>query len=292
MHIKRLIIVAIIASLLGLTGCAKDLVTGKKTYNWYSVAADIKLGNDVLKSQSNALRRKKTKKGKPVLDAPQDKKELVQLRKIVARIKPVTHFPAFPYEVHIADVDVANAWCAPGGKMMVFTGLWDPKKGLVRKGNEAELAAVLAHEMAHANARHVTEMVSRGMTIGLIGTAAQTAIYHGAGSTAAGAFGQAANMGFNIYFPMYSRGNEAEADKVGLMYMAKAGYDPRVAVRLWERAARMKNKKPYTIFASHPQSGQRAAALRRMLPKVMPIYEANKDKYKKQTRKKRRKPKK
>jgi predicted Zn-dependent protease len=172
--------------------------------------------------------------------------------------------------------------------MMVFTGLWDPKKGLVRKGNEEELAAVLSHEMAHANARHVTEMVSRGMTIGLIGTAAQAAIYHGAGSTAAGAFGQAANLGFNIYFPMYSRGNETEADKVGLMYMAKAGYDPRVAVRLWERAAHSKNRKPYTIFASHPQSGQRAATLRRMLPKVMPVYEANKKKYEK-SRKRRRK---
>jgi len=289
MHIKRLIIVAVIASLFGLSGCTKDLVTGKDTYNWYSLAADVNLGNKVLKSQSNALRKKKTKKGTPVLDPPQQKKELMQLRKVVARIKPVTHYPQFPYEVHLADVDIANAWCAPGGKMMVFTGLWDPKKGLVRKGNEAELAAVLSHEMAHANARHVTEMVSRGMTIGLIGTAAQAGIYHGAGSTAAGAFGQAANMGMNIYFPMYSRGNETEADKVGLMYMAKAGYDPRVAVRLWERAARSKNKKSYTIFASHPQSGQRAATLRRMLPKVMPVYEANKHKNEKPRKRRRKK---
>ena len=288
MKLNRLIALITVSMLALSVGCAKDLVTGKDTYNWYSLSADVNLGTKVLKSQSNALRKKKTKKGQPVLDAPQNKKELAQLKRIVARIKPVTHYPAFPYEVHLADVDVANAWCAPGGKMMVFTGLWDPKKGLVRKGNEEELAAVLAHEMAHANARHVTEMVSRGMTIGLIGTAAQAGIYHGAGATAAGAFGQAANMGFNIYFPMYSRGNETEADKVGLMYMAKAGYDPRVAVRLWERAARSKNKKPYTIFASHPQSGQRAATLRRMLPEVMPVYEANKDKYKK-THKRRRK---
>lgn len=289
---KRVLALTFCTLLFCGAGCAKDLVTGKDTYNWYSLAADIKLGNDVLKSQSNALRKKKTKQGKPVLDAPQNKAELIQLRAIVARIKPVTHYPQFPYEVHIADVNVANAWAAPGGKMMVFTGLWDPKKGLVRKGNEPELAAVLAHEMAHANARHVTEMVSRGMTVGLIGTAASMAIYHGAGSTAAGVFGRAANLGFNIYFPMYSRGNEGEADKVGLVYMAKAGYDPRVAVRLWERAARSKNRKPYTIFASHPQSGQRAAHLRRMLPEVMPIYEANKDKYKKPSRKKRRKTKK
>lgn len=271
--------VALSTALVCGAGCAKDLVTGKDTYNWYSLTADVNLGNKVLKAQSNALQKKKTKQGKPVLDAPQNQKELAQLREIVARLKPVTHYPAFPYEVHLAEVDVANAWCAPGGKMMVFTGLWDPEKGLVRKGNEEELAAVLAHEMAHANARHVTEMVSRGMTIGLIGTAAQAAIYHGAGSTAAGAFGQAANMGFNIYFPMYSRGNEMEADKVGLMYMAKAGYDPRVAVRLWDRAARSKNKKPYTIFASHPESGQRAAYLRRLLPEVMPVYEESKKRY-------------
>lgn len=287
--IRQIIIIVLAGTILCGAGCAKDLVTGKKTYNWYSIESDIKLGSDVLNAQSNALRKKKTKDGKPILDAKKDQKELIQLRKIVARIKPVTHFPDFPYEVHLADIDVANAWCAPGGKMMVFTGLWDPKKGLVRKGNDAELAAVLAHEMAHANARHVTEMMSRGMTIGLIGTAAQTAIYHGAGATAAGAFGQAASMGINFYFPMYSRSNENEADKVGLVYMAKAGYDPRVAVRLWERAARRKDKKPYTVFASHPRSGQRAAHLRRMLPEVMPIYEEAKKKYVKPRKRKKKK---
>lgn len=285
---KRILVLTCIL-LSCVSGCAKDLVTGKNTYNWYSLAADVNLGSRILKSQSSALQRKKTKQGEHVLDAPQNKKELAQLKQIVARIKPVTHYPAFPYEVHLAEVDVANAWCAPGGKMMVFTGLWDPEKGLVRKGNEEELAAVLSHEMAHANARHVTEMVSRGMTIGMIGTAAQAAIYHGAGSTAASAFGQAANLGFNIYFPMYSRGNEMEADKVGLMYMAKAGYDPRVAVRLWERAARSKDKKPYTIFASHPQSGQRAAYLRRLLPEVMPVYEDAKKRYAEPTKHRRKK---
>ena len=102
-------------------------------------------------------------------------------------------------------------------------------------------------------------------------------------------FGRAANLGINIYFPIYSRSNETEADKVGLIYMAKAGYDPRAAVRLWERAARKKDKKPYTIFASHPASGQRAAHLRRMLPDVMPLYEEAKKKYAKPRKRRRKK---
>jgi len=267
---------------LGSSGCAKDLVTGKTTMNWYSVDSDTKIGQDVLNQQIVALK----KKHKDV-DAPKDKEELDRLRGIVARIGPVTHYPQFPYEVHIADVDVVNAWCAPGGKMMVFTGLWDPKKGFVEKDNDAELAAVLAHEIAHANARHVTEMVSRGQTLSILTTAAMVGMQAGAGSQAANAFGQVASLGFDIYFPVYSRGNEEEADRIGLIYMAKAGYDPRVAVTLWERAS-MKKGDRTSIFASHPSSGARAEALKEMLPEALPYYEGSPWKYEKQNKKKQR----
>lgn len=251
----------------GASGCAKDLVTGKSTLNYYGLQQEPKLGDQVLTAQLQEL--KKTDKD---VDVAADGKDYKQLQKIVDDIAKVSHYPDFPYEVHLADVDVVNAWCAPGGKMMVYTGLWDPKKGLVQEGNADELAAVLAHEIAHANARHVTESISRNMTIMMVGTAVQTAIGAAGSGSGADLFGQVFSNGMNLYIPSYSRKNEYEADRLGLVYMAKAGYDPRVAVELWKRASKRKKDKT-SIFASHPASGERAKALEAALPEAMPYYE-------------------
>ena len=202
----RLPILIIATLLFYTTGCAKDLVTGKSTLNYYNIEQEPKLGNQVLYTQSKAIK----KKGKK-MDMEADPEEYMRLKRIVARIAPHTHYPKFPYEVHLADVDIVNAWCAPGGKIMVYTGLWKPKKGLVQKGNEDELAAVLAHEIAHANARHVTEAISRTMTIAVAGAAVQTAIAAGGSSQGANVFGQVFSDGMSLYLPSYSRGNEYEA---------------------------------------------------------------------------------
>ncbi len=263
--------VVAVASFL-ITGCAKDVVTGKTTLNYYDLKQEPKLGSQVLLQQTKEVE----KKGKR-MDAAADAQEYERLNRIINRIKPHTHYPNFPYEVHLADVDIVNAWCAPGGKMMVYTGLWHPKKGLVQKGDEEELAAVMAHEMAHANARHVTEAISKTMTIAIAGTAVQTAIAAGGSTQGANLFGEIFSDGMNIYLPSYSRKNEYEADKIGLMYMAKAGYDPRVAVRLWKKAAK-KQKDRTSIFASHPSSGARAKALEKLLPEAMALYEQSKSK--------------
>jgi len=261
------ILVLSTALLLAVTGCAKDLVTGKKTLNYYSLKSEPALGQRVLVQQAKAAK----KKGKK-MDSAADAKEYERIQGIVERIRPHTHYPKFPYEVHLVDSKVVNAWCAPGGKMMVYTGLWDPKKGLVEKGNEDQLAAVLAHEMAHANARHVTESISRNMTIMMAGAAVQTAIAAGGSNTGANLFGEVFSDGMNIYVPSYSRKNEYEADRLGLMYMAKAGYDPREAVKLWKEAAKRKKDRT-SIFASHPSSGARARQLEKLLPEAMALYE-------------------
>lgn len=266
---KYMRITILLASVLVMAGCAKDLVTGKKTLNFFKVDKDAKFGAQVLEAQTKELRKKS--KG---MDGGADAVEYERIVRIISRITPHTHYPNFPYEVHLADVDVVNAWCAPGGKMMVYTGLWDPKEGLVEKGNEDQLAAVLAHEMAHANARHVTEAISRSMTIALAGIAVQSAIHYGGSVEGANLFGEVFSGGMNIYFPSYSRQNEYEADRLGLFYMAKAGYDPRQAVLLWKKAA-TKNKDKTNIYASHPASGARANALEELLPEAMKLYETS-----------------
>ncbi|MFH0799195.1 MAG: M48 family metallopeptidase [Pseudomonadota bacterium] len=264
-HHKCFLIAALLPALAW--GCAKDLVTGKTTLNYYNLSSEPKLGGQVLLVQTKEFNAKGKK-----LDAAADPKEYERIKRIVDRIAPVSHYPTFPYEAHLADINIVNAWCAPGGKIMVYTGLWDPKKGLVEKGNDDQLAAVLAHEIAHANARHVTEAISKSMTIQFVGAAVETAIAAGGSSSGADLFGQIFSNGMNLYLPSYSRKNESEADRIGIIYMAKAGYDPRVAAQLWKRAAK-KKKDRTSIYASHPSSGARASALEKLLPEVMGYYE-------------------
>lgn len=257
----------IVAFCLGLfSSCAKDLITGKGSYNWYKVPDDSKLGSYVMQQQLKAL-----KKENKEVDSPRNAYELAQIREIVARIGAVSHYPDFPWEVHVASIPIVNAWCAPGGKIMVYEGLWDPKKGLIEKDNEDQLAAVLAHEIAHATARHVTESLSTNMTIMMAGQVASTAI-SAASVDGANIFNDIFTNGMNIFVPSYSRKNELEADRIGLLYMAKAGYDPRAAIALWKKAAQQK-KDPGSVFASHPTSGMRAAELEKYLPEAMKIYD-------------------
>ncbi len=251
-----------------LCGCGKDYVTGKSSYNWFSLDTDVKLGSQVLQAQEGSFKKENIS-----IDSEKNRDMLLRIKKIVERVRKVSHIPDLPYEVHLADAPVVNAWAAPGGKMMVYEGLWDPEKGLVKKDSDEELAAVLSHEIAHCTARHVTEAISQQVTIGLVGVAVSSAIA-GAGSAAgANLFDQVFTQGMNIYVPSYSRKNEAEADKIGLFYMAKAGYDPRAAVELWKRAAEKKGDST-SIYASHPSNGERAKALEKYLPQAMEIYEA------------------
>lgn len=262
-----LLLCAAAFSLIFSAGCAKDLITGKSTLNYYSIENEPQIGKQVLGVQSQEIKAK----GKR-MDAEADPVEYERLKRIVAKLSAVSHYPNFPYEVHLADIDVVNAWCAPGGMVMVYTGLWDPKKGLVEKGSDAQLAAVLAHEIAHATARHVTESISRNLTIAMAGAAVQGAIAAGGSSTGADLFGEIFSDGMNLYVPSYSRKNEREADQLGLMYMAKAGYDPRAAVELWKKAAQ-KKKDRTSIFSSHPSNGSRAYELEQMLPEAIKVYE-------------------
>lgn len=251
----------------GFLGCAHDYVTGKSSYNWFKLDDDVKLGKQVLGAQLQAFEKKKV----PV-DESGDKAMLQRLQTIVNRISKVSHLPDLPYEVHLADAPIVNAWAAPGGKIMVYSGLWDPKKGLVNQESDDEIAAVLAHEISHVTARHVTESLTKNMTIMLAGQVAASAITAGASATGGNLFGQFFSAGYNIYAPSYSRKNEYEADRIGLFYMAKAGYDPRAAVALWKRAAQ-KRGDATSIFASHPSSGARAKDLERYLPQALEIYQ-------------------
>jgi predicted Zn-dependent protease len=255
-------LLSIILFLLFGSGCATSRVTGELTYNFYDEEEDIELGTQVISSAIQSFR-----KAKVPVDA--DKKAVRMLRKMLYRIAHVTHYPEFPWEVHLAEINVPNAWCAPGGKVMVYRGLFHPTKGLVKTKNE--LAAVLGHEMAHAACRHVMRSQSQQKTLRVTGFIFTLAIMGLFSPGGAAIFDTMFAGGVNLFCPAYSRSQEREADRVGLLYMARAGFDPQAAVRLWDRAAKIHGDS-YSIFASHPPSGERAENLREVLPQALEQY--------------------
>lgn len=268
MKMKRLQFLGSVIILLSILSCSKDPVTGKSSYNWYSLETDNKLGQQVMDEQLAALR----KENKPI-DRKADPEMYGDVKQIADNIAKVSHIPQFKWEFHMADVDVVNAWAAPGGKIMVYTGLYESKEGLVDKNNPDEMAAVLSHEIAHATARHVTESLSRNYTVIMAGQVALSAVSaSGASAGVQNLFHNVFVGGVNVYIPAYSRSAESEADRIGLFYMAAAGYNPKAARDLWYRACKKRGDRT-SIFASHPSSCQRAKDLDKYLPAATKLYQ-------------------
>jgi len=254
--------------LLLLAGCtAIDAVTGQKTANLYSLQEDVNIGSQVYSGTIEEMRARGIK-------VNADAARVAQLKEMVNRIKSVSDLPDLPYEVVLIQTNVVNAMAAPGGKIMVYEGLWNPKDGLVK--DDDELAAVLAHEIAHVNCRHSTEAMTQAMWVnGVAATglfAAKNTKYEGVTQLAATG-GLIAYNG--LWVTHYSRTDEKEADAVGLMYMAKAGYDPRAALRIWERSAqRRAGVDPAdSIFSTHPADNVRLQNLQTKLPAALTVYE-------------------
>ena len=166
--------------------------------------------------------------------------------------------------------DLVNAWCLPGGKMAVYTGILPVAAG--NSGDfETGLAVVMGHEIAHATLRHGTRAMSRQM-------GAQTLIQVvGAvmgGGEGAAALIAGANLGTNFLNLSFGRDAELESDRRGLMYMAHAGYDPREAVAFWQRMkAASGGQAPPEWLSTHPSNENRIKQIESLLPEVMPIYE-------------------
>lgn len=251
---------------LAAHGCATDYVTGRKVGNLWDLDEDIRLGRDMFRD----IRREARAEGAPV---NRDKAVVAKLRTMVARIAAVSHLPDLPYEVVLIQNDVVNAYALPGGKIAVFEGLYRGKERLVR--DDDELAAVISHEIAHVTCRHSTEEMTRQMPVDLLMLGG--AIYaelkedEDLQTVLGGAF--AVYEGFVV--TRYSRRDEDEADRVGLLYMAKAGYDPRAAVRLWERAVKQEGAgvDALNILSTHPTNAHRVEQLRNALPEALTVYE-------------------
>ncbi|MFM2287525.1 MAG: hypothetical protein RL684_668 [Pseudomonadota bacterium] len=170
------------------------------------------------------------------------------------------------WEVNVQRNDELNAYCMPGGKIMVYSGLIEKLKL-----DDAELATVLGHEMAHALREHSREAVSRayGQQIGLgvLGALA------GLDSNTLQLAGMVSEVTFNL---PRSRLQESEADRIGLELMARAGYDPHAAITLWRKMGAAAQGNTPGFLSTHPASATREADLQALLPRVLPLYQAAK----------------
>ena len=177
--------------------------------------------------------------------------------------------PGWKWEVNVITSPQVNAFCMPGGKIMVYTGL---QKQL--NLNDDELAVVLGHEMAHALREHSREQVSQAM-------AAQTAIGLGAAILGFGdGAAQLANVGYEtLIATRFSRSDEEEADRLGVELAARAGYDPRAGVSVWRKmAAASGGANSVAFLSSHPTDESRVKSVESLLPAVTPLYEASRKK--------------
>ena len=176
----------------------------------------------------------------------------------------------FEWEFNLVADNHVNAFCMPGGKIVVFEGL------LPVTQNEASLAIVLGHEIAHAVAKHSAEQMSKKMRQAY-GTQIGGSILGAIGGETVGGLAQvAAGQYFSFMNLKYSRDNESEADHMGLIFAAMAGYDPSVAVGFWQRmAAKSGGGNSSDIFSDHPSDAKRIAAIQKLLPEAMSYYKAS-----------------
>ena len=195
--------------------------------------------------------------------------KIVQLvNKVGWRIAKAADRPDFTWEFKVIEDDkTANAFCLPGGKVFVYTGI------LPYTQNEAGLATVISHEVGHVIARHGAERMSTLLLIEL-GEAGLAAALKNRSPSVAKAFLIAYGLGAEVGILLpYSRLQEYEADHIGLILMAKAGYDPKAAIAFWERMlSRTKKSHIPEFLSTHPTDEKRIAALKQLLPEAMQYY--------------------
>ena len=213
------------------------------------------------------LRADATKKG--TLNA--DPALSQRVRAIAARIEPHTGVfrrdaPGWKWEVNVISSKELNAFCMPGGKIVFYSGLIS-QLGL----SDDEIAVVMGHEISHALREHSREQVSQAM-------AAQATI--GIGAALLGLGGGSADLANTAYDALiatkFSRVDESEADRIGLELTARAGYDPRAGITLWQKMMRSSGGggRPPEFLSTHPAESNRIQQIEALLPTVMPLYDA------------------
>jgi len=266
---KRLILFLFIA--LVLTGCALNILTGRKQLSLVSEPEMQLMATDQYRTflSENKVLNSGNSRDAAIVD------------RVGARISgAITKYfelqgessllEGYKWEFNTIESKEINAWCMPGGKVVVYTGL------LPITGNEAALAIVMGHEIAHSVARHGNERMSQAMVQQLGGVALQVALAQKPQETQ-NLFMTAYGIGSTVGAVLpWSRQQETEADQYGLIFSAIAGYDPREAIPFWQRMAASGGGKPPEFLSTHPSDATRLRKLEQFMPEALKYYNAAK----------------
>lgn len=267
---KKIIVLLIGACIIA--GCALNLVTGRKQLSLVN-ESDLRLmavsqyktfltENKVLNSGSSSEAAMVDRVGSRIANA---------ITKYYNSQGKQSVLEGYNWEFNtIDDKKVINAWCMPGGKVVVYTGL------LPVTQNETALAIVMGHEIAHSIAKHGNERMSQAMVQQMGGMALEVALAQKPQETQ--------NVFMNVYgigsqvgaMLPWSRQQETEADKYGLIFSAMAGYDPREAIPFWERMSKAGGESPPEFLSTHPSDETRLRKLKQFMPEALKYYTGRK----------------
>ena len=248
--------------------CSKNAITGRKQYKLVSESTLQAMAteqyqqflstNKVVSSSNNRDAEMVKRVGQRITRAVTDYYRQQGLS---------TELEGYKWEYNLVQDNAANAWCMPGGKIVVYTGL------LPITQNEAALAVVLGHEVTHAIFQHGNERMSQGLTQQLGGVALSVALANKPQQTQdlfLTAYGVGSQLGFLL---PYSRKHEFEADRYGLWWTAMAGYNPQEAIPLWQRMEHASSgARPPQFLSTHPSEGNRIQELQKYMPEALKFY--------------------
>jgi len=258
--------VGLIGILLVLLSCATVPVTGRSSLH---ILPDSEVASMSFQQYSEVLKKSKLST---------DAEKVQMIRRVGTRIARAseefmreagmeTEIKNYKWEFNlIQDDKTVNAWCMPGGKVGVYTGIIPVAR------DETGLAVVMGHEVAHAIAKHGNERLSQGLLTQLGAAGLSVALSTQPGPTNdifMAAYGVGTNVG--ILLP-YSRIHESEADRIGLSLMARAGYDPRAAVPFWKRMNEKGGSRPPEFLSTHPAPDTRIKQIEVLIPEAMKYY--------------------
>ena len=265
---RRLIMkaAALCCILLMQSSCSKVAITGRKQLN---IVPDSTMNSMALQSYNEFV-------GSHKLSANSQQTAMVKnvgtriqqaVEKYCAEHNLSSQIKSYHWEFNLVEDPNINAWCMPCGKVVVYTGLMPVAQ------NEAGLAVVMGHEIAHAIAKHGSERMSQGLLVQMGGVALDVALADKPEQTKSlfkTSYGIGSQVG--ILLP-YSRLHESEADRMGLIFMAMAGYNPNEAVTFWGRmAAANKGQAPPEILSTHPADSTRISNIKKLIPEAMKYY--------------------
>lgn len=267
--IRRVFALGLVSAAVVLGGCAAVQTTGsgavgvERTQYMSSMVSEAALQQEA-SQQYNSLLSQAKAQGALDRDAAQTKRVQAISQRLIKQAGVFRPDAAnWNWNVHVLSSDEVNAWCMPGGKIAVYTGLINKIKP-----TDDELAAVIGHEMAHALREHAREQVSQQMVTNM-GLSVLSAV------TGVGATADLGSALSNVMFTLpNSRTHETEADRIGVELAARAGYDPRAAVTLWQKMGALGGgSAPPEFLSTHPSAASRIADLTEAANKVLPLYQ-------------------